>query len=364
MEFNISPENGKDEIRPKLFEAFTLLHQQDRASVTQFIDQILSAHPGHAEALCIRSWLLATDTGADGLEDCLECLSKVSGFDEHQMTSLLNAISDTHGQETVIGTIDAWLNLFPEQSLFHRIRMLIDKRLGHAAAFRKHMKAAQSVLPEPPHCPQSAIMTTQFAERQAQLHRSYGERETIHPAKPERQYFVLMRSPRLNAKGVTLELGAAGAQEPGTPAVPALRLTAPFSQDCNHLNGIGFINTVLTWGVWPGGGIDRAHASLDEPAMDLRDRRLRLRAKFGGLDPKAFRFGLIVHTLLEIDDQHRNVVGVKLLKGQMIDPGQYPDGDWVNLEFLLTTDPADWVDAGNNPEVNSAEHRYVLADLD
>lgn len=144
----------------------------------------------------------------------------------------------------------------------------------------------------------------------------------------------------------------------------ALKLTAPYGKDRNHLSGVGVADLVCSWDctVQP---LEEIEGRYPGDSLDFRDAEVEFTLESSGLDAKDFLISFWFHsftgtTSTGVGTEDSAPWG---LTGQLVDPAQIST-DPKTFRFTLPCRSADWTYAGNNPaEQFGHSNRYTYYPL-
>ena len=155
--------------------------------------------------------------------------------------------------------------------------------------------------------------------------------------------------------------GATLIEGPDGKAGTAVRLSAPFGKDRNHMAGNGVADLWLIWYPTPH---DALLGSEEEKghAIDLRGAELTLTTRANQLNAQLFApYAAVASRLGSYSLPPMEDVAPWSLTGQPID---LTVPEWQSTHLTFSNNPGDWSYAANNPGEQANARRYAYAPLD
>lgn len=375
-EIDIGPDLGADDVRLELAFFLGESVRDSSGDLDEFRDkamQLLFVSSKHAEALFVLAFT-ARIRGADQeFQAIWDIFYQNFPQKDRALGLLASAFWRAEKYHLVTEYARPWLALSPTEPTPYVIGAVSSKLTGDSEGFAGFIEDACKNLTSPIHVPTGALQGDDVTQQRARIKAAVSAPERAPVFESDgltfaRQYFLDVEWRNFNPKGRTVDvIEDVGAIEPPGDRIPALRLTAPFSQDLNHKRGIGFINTLCAWDVSEfidDYSLQPGLANTPANRIDVSRGEIRLRMRPVSLDTKDFQLTLFCQTLVDISDDGTHSIAAWVLTGNRIDCGKLEDGKWQIITFRIESDPSSWQIALDNPEVNQLKWPYVDAPLE
>jgi hypothetical protein len=366
---------GALEIRPQLALFLGQSIRDSRHDLDELYgmaEQILSANPNHVEALFMWAFVASVSGSEEGFQSVWSKLANHCSDEVQAVEHMVFAFWHAELYSLVTNWSHMWANLSPTDPRPYEVGANSSKLSSDLESFVTFIEVAREKLPTPIHVPMSALQGNDIIQARARIQNAIDPAERA-PVFREggltvaRQYFVGMEWGGFNPKGrLARTVDDVGEIETPGIHIPAIALEAPYSQDQNHTRGIGFCNTVFGWDASrfvKDYDLLPTLANTSANNIDVSEGEIRVRIRPLSLRAKDFKLTLLCQTLADISDDGTRSISAWVLTGHGVDSRELEDGKWQTVSLWLESDPTFWEIAGDNPETNTPEYRYIEAPL-